>query len=125
MRLSSSSFFIAMMGFGKLAAIAADECSSLQLSGHVSKKTVTPGGIVKLAVKVTNKGSQNLVGANLRLFLPDGADYQESTSVPKMKPRGKPIDLQPNIYWTDFNLNRGKSRKFDIKVRETNRNMLL
>lgn len=119
MRLSLSSSFIGMMMvLLNLASIAADECSSIEISSHINKKVVAPGSIVKLAFKVTNVGNQKVIGANLRLNVPLGADYQTSSVVPKMKPRIKPIDLQPNIYWTDFDLNSGKSRKFEIKVKE-------
>lgn len=96
---------------------AASPCSSVKVGGKISKGTIQGGEVVKFLVTVKNWGTKDLTNANLRVDLPAGMEYVGSVELPKLKPRRTPINLDTNIYWTDFTLRAKKGVKFEIKVR--------
>lgn len=120
--LSRASFFATIMAISTMPLMmtssVADECSSIRLGAHLSKKTVQGGGNVKLDVNLKNVGIEDVTEANLRIELPPGVELARSFVVPKLKPRSNPINLLPNIYWTNFTLRKKKGRKFALKVRK-------
>lgn len=98
---------------------AANECFSIQLRGHLSKKKAVSGGdIVKFIVEVKNGGKKDVTNLNLRVDLPAGTKYVDSVELPKSKSKITPIVLDTKIYWTALTLRKKKSLKFEVQVRE-------
>ena len=114
----SSFFFGVVMAIVSISLSTSDECTSIQLTGHLNKKNVPVGGTVKVTLNVRNTGVRDFSNANVRLDLPSGTQYVGSSMLPKIKSHLQPINLQRKIYWTDLTLRKGKTQKLDIKVRK-------
>lgn len=118
MNAFQSAVNIAIMIMSLLTTTSAgDACSFIRLSGHLSRKIGRAGDAIKLSVNIKNLGTTAVDNVNLRIDLPPGAQYVGSHVMPNMKSRSKPINLEPQIYWTDFTMRKKKSQSFIIKVK--------
>jgi hypothetical protein len=99
---------------------AANECPSIRFSGHLNRKSVQGGGRLKVQLEAKNRENKDVSNVNIRLRLPPGTQYAGSSVLPKIKSYLKPLNISPNIYWTEMTLRKKKTQKFDIQVKDHN-----
>lgn len=78
----------------------------LRTKGPGSSKAVVSGGAFKVAVKVRNLGGTDLQHIGLRVTVPFEVEYKRVDSAA--------ILASPNVYWLDFSLPAGKTRRFRL-----------